>query len=170
MKRLISTKPLRHYKTQLVSVALAAISVGSLSLSSLASSLGDQIAQKMVTLQNSQDRWIQVDISKQRLIAWEGGSPIYAVVVSTGKNGTPTRPGTFTVQSKHRTNRMRGPGYDVPDVPHTMYYHRGYAIHGAYWHRQFGTPMSHGCVNVAPNHAAWLFNWASVGTPVVIHK
>ncbi|MGA9378208.1 MAG: L,D-transpeptidase, partial [Phormidium sp.] len=60
-------------------------------------------------------------------------------------------------------------GYDVPNVPHTMYFHRGYAIHGAYWHNRFGTPVSHGCINVAPNHAAWLFNWANVGTPVVVH-
>jgi lipoprotein-anchoring transpeptidase ErfK/SrfK len=64
---------------------------------------------------------------------------------------------------------MQGPGYDVPDVPFTMYYYRGYAIHGAYWHNNFGTPVSHGCTNVAVNHAEWLFDWADVGTPVVVH-
>lgn len=65
---------------------------------------------------------------------------------------------------------MRGADYDVPNVPYTMYYHRGYALHGAYWHRKFGTPVSHGCVNLAVNHAKWLFNWAGVGTSVIVHK
>ena len=65
---------------------------------------------------------------------------------------------------------MTGPGYDVPDVPYTMYYDGGMAIHGAYWHNMFGTPVSHGCTNVAVNHAKWLFDWASVGTPVVVHN
>jgi lipoprotein-anchoring transpeptidase ErfK/SrfK len=65
---------------------------------------------------------------------------------------------------------MTGPDYDVPDVPYTMYYDGGMAIHGAYWHSLFGNPVTHGCTNVAVNHAKWLFEWASVGTPVVVHK
>ena len=65
---------------------------------------------------------------------------------------------------------MRGEGYDVPNVPYTMYYKDGYGIHGAYWHKNFGTPVSQGCVNVAPNHAKKLFNWASVGTTVVVQR
>jgi lipoprotein-anchoring transpeptidase ErfK/SrfK len=63
---------------------------------------------------------------------------------------------------------MQGEDYNVPDVPHAMYYSGNYAIHGAYWHNSFGIPVSHGCINVAPDHAAWLFNWATVGTPVVV--
>lgn len=128
------------------------------------------VAAKMQELQQSDQRWIQIDLSKQRLVAWEGGKPVYAVVVSTGKRSTPTRTGTFAIKSKHRSARMRGADYDVPNVPYTMYYHGGYAIHGAYWHRRFGTPVSHGCINVAVNHSKWLFNWAAVGTPVVVHK
>ncbi|NEQ04766.1 MAG: L,D-transpeptidase [Moorea sp. SIO4E2] len=77
-----------------------------------------------------------------------------------GKDSTPTHPGTFTIQSKRRKDRMRGADYDLANVPYAMYYHRGYAIHGAYWHRKFGTPVSHGCVNVAVDHAEWLFDWA----------
>lgn len=125
--------------------------------------------QKIAALKQSSERWIEVNISTQRLIAWEGGAPVYAVIISTGTDDHPTPPGTFTIQSKHRTARMQGDDYDVPDVPFTMYYSGSYAIHGAYWHRRFGTPVSHGCVNVAVDHAEWLFNWASVGTPVVVH-
>ncbi|HEY9707883.1 MAG TPA: L,D-transpeptidase, partial [Oculatellaceae cyanobacterium] len=102
------------------------------------------------------------------LIAWEGANPMYAIVISTGKNSTPTLPGVFKIQSKVPTQRLRGADYDLPNVPFIMYYQGNYAIHGAYWHNSFGTPISHGCVNVAVNHARWLFNWASVGTPVVI--
>lgn len=113
-------------------------------------------------------RWIEVDLSKQRLYAWEGDLQVYAILVSTGKASTPTPPGVFAIQTRHRYARMQGYDYDVPDVPYTMYYHRGYAIHGAYWHHRFGTPVSHGCTNVAVNHARWLYNWARVGTPVVV--
>jgi lipoprotein-anchoring transpeptidase ErfK/SrfK len=133
-------------------------------------SMQDKIATKILSLQETDEkRWIQVDLSSQRLIAWEGSKPVYAVIVSTGKRTHPTRVGTFAVQTKHSSTRMTGQGYDVTNVPHTMYYFRGYAIHGAYWHNKFGTPVSHGCVNVATDHARWLFNWASVGTPVVVH-
>lgn len=130
----------------------------------------DTVTQTIETLKQSDQRWIQINLSKQRLIAWEGKTPIYAIVISTGKKSTPTRIGSFKIQSKHKSTRMRGRNYDVPDVPYTMYYQGSYGIHGAYWHNKFGTPVSHGCINVAPNHAKWLFNWASVGTPVFIHN
>ncbi|MEB3290362.1 MAG: L,D-transpeptidase [Leptolyngbya sp.] len=129
-----------------------------------------EIAAQVEQLQQSNQRWLQVDLSSQRLYAWEGNTPVYAVIVSTGKPSTPTVRGVFAIQSMHRTARMRGPGYDVPDVPWTMYFHRGYAIHGAYWHHNFGTPVSHGCVNVAVDHAEWFFNWSSIGTPVVVQE
>lgn len=125
--------------------------------------------QKMAALKQSANRWIEVNVATQRLVAWEGNVPTYAVIVSTGTDETPTLTGNFTVQSKHRSTRMQGDDYDLPNVPFTMYYHGGYAIHGAYWHHRFGTPVSHGCVNVAVNHAEWLFNWAAIGTPVVVH-
>lgn len=127
------------------------------------------IASRMVELRASNRRWIEIDLSRQRLIAWEGDAPTYAVIVSTGTSSHPTLPGSFVVQSMHRTARMRGAGYDVPNVPYVMYYDDSYGIHGTYWHNQFGTPMSHGCVNVAVDHAEWLFNWANIGTPVIVH-
>jgi lipoprotein-anchoring transpeptidase ErfK/SrfK len=65
---------------------------------------------------------------------------------------------------------MQGEDYDIPDVPHVMYYSGNYAIHGTYWHGNFGSPISNGCVNLAPNHAEWVFNWVSIGTPVVVQE
>ncbi|MGG6238641.1 L,D-transpeptidase [Nodosilinea sp. AN01ver1] len=128
----------------------------------------EEIAAQVEQLRQSNQRWFQIDLSSQRLFAWEGATPVYAVIVSTGKPSTPTVTGVFAIQSMHRTARMRGADYDVPDVPWTMYFYRGYAIHGAYWHHNFGTPVSHGCVNVAVDHAQWLYNWADLGTPVVV--
>ncbi len=115
-------------------------------------------------------RWLQVDIGNQRLTAWEGNRQVRTDAVSTGKARTPTLPGTWTIYTKLRSTRMRGPGYDVPNVPYTMYYDGGYGIHGAYWHNNFGTPMSHGCTNLPVSTSRWYFNWAEVGTPVVAHR
>ena len=64
---------------------------------------------------------------------------------------------------------MAGPGYYLPDVPYTMYFYRGYGLHGTYWHNNFGTPMSHGCVNMRTPDARWLFYWAPLGILVNIH-
>ena len=78
--------------------------------------------------------------------------------------------GTVGVHPVQRVaDDMSGPDYYLPQVPYTMYFYKGYAIHGTYWHNNFGHPMSHGCVNMRTDDAAWLFNWASIGTPVVTH-
>ncbi len=115
-------------------------------------------------------RWIEIDLSEQRLNAWEGKQLIYSFRVSTGKKSTPTPTGKFLIGSKYRYNRMRGSDYDIPDVPYAMYFYKGYAIHGAYWHNNFGTPVSHGCVNLRVSQARNLYNWARLGTLVVVHK
>ncbi|MBE9225793.1 L,D-transpeptidase [Phormidium sp. LEGE 05292] len=133
-------------------------------------SQGNIIAERIATLQQSEERWIEVDLSQQKLIAWEGSKKVYRLNVSTGKSATPTITGTFTVQSKHVSGRMRGPDYNVPYVPYIMYFSGGYAIHGAYWHNRFGTPVSHGCVNLRVSEAEKVFRWASVGTPVIVHR
>lgn len=170
MNQTLSSIWVRYFGALLVSAVISFIGQPAWSNTSEArTAQADRIANKILELQETEQRWIQIDLSNQRLVAWEGTKPVYAVIISTGKTATPTVLGTFAVQTKHRTTRMTGPGYDVPNVPHTMYFHRGYAIHGAYWHNRFGTPVSHGCVNVAPNHAEWLFKWATVGTPVVVH-
>lgn len=115
-------------------------------------------------------RWIEVDIGHQTLTAWQGDVPVFHTSVSTGKPGYRTLPGTFHVYVKYEQTRMVGADYDTPDVPWTMYYYRGFALHGAYWHNNFGTPVSHGCVNLRVPEAKALFEWASVGTEVVVHE
>lgn len=114
-------------------------------------------------------RWIDVDISSQTLTAYQGNTPVFSALVSTGLPRTPTVIGRFKIYTKLTSTRMRGPGYDLPNVPYTMYFYKGYGIHGTYWHNNFGHPMSHGCVNMRTQDAGWLFNWASIGTPVVTH-
>jgi lipoprotein-anchoring transpeptidase ErfK/SrfK len=115
-------------------------------------------------------KWIEVDLSKQRLAARKGNTIVKAFQVSTGTSRTPTPRGTFRIYAKYRKVRMRGPGYNLPNVPHTMYFVGGYAIHGTYWHNNFGHPMSHGCINLSKKNAAWLYKWAPKGTKVKIHR
>jgi lipoprotein-anchoring transpeptidase ErfK/SrfK len=114
-------------------------------------------------------KWIDVNLSKQRLTAYQGNTPVFSALISGGLPRTPTVVGRFKINTKLRATRMRGPGYDLPNVPYTMYFYKGYAIHGTYWHNNFGHPMSHGCVNMRTSDAAWLFNWAPMGTTVVTH-
>ncbi|RUR72678.1 hypothetical protein PCC6912_61440 [Chlorogloeopsis fritschii PCC 6912] len=113
---------------------------------------------------------IVIDLSEQRLYAWQDNKLVHSIRVSTGKRSTPTKKGNFLISTKYRSARMRGPGYDIPNVPYTMYFFRGYAIHGAFWHNRFGTPVSHGCVNLPVKEARKIFNWAEIGTLVVVRK
>ncbi len=114
-------------------------------------------------------RWIDVDLSEQMVTAYDGASPVRHFIVSTGTWQHPTLTGQFRVWVKLASTPMAGPGYYLPGVPWTMYYYRGYALHGTYWHSNFGTPMSHGCVNLTIAEAEWLYNFASVGTLVNVH-
>jgi LysM repeat protein len=114
-------------------------------------------------------RWIDVDLSAQRLTAYEGSTPVRSTLVSTGLPRTPTPTGKFRVYVKYASTTMSGPGYYLTNVPYTMYFYRGYGLHGTYWHNNFGHPMSHGCINLPTPEAQWLYNWASVGTLVNIH-
>ena len=116
------------------------------------------------------ERRIEIDISDQKLTAWQGDVAVFETTVSTGKPGYRTLPGKFKVYVKYEETRMRGVDYDTPDVPWTMYYSGAFAIHGAYWHNNFGTPVSHGCVNLRVPEAKALFEWASVGTEVVVEN
>lgn len=119
------------------------------------------------------EKLITVDIGSQMLYAWENGEIINSTPVSTGLTQTPTVTGTFQTYAKLPVQRMRGYSlvngyYDHPGVTDVMYFYQGYAIHGAYWHNNFGARMSNGCVNVPLDFADWLYNWAPVGTQVVI--
>jgi len=110
-------------------------------------------------------KWIEVILSKQVLIAWQGNTPVRRMAVSTGIARYPTVTGSYRIYVKLRSQAMRGPGYYLPNVPHVMFFYRGYGIHGTYWHNNFGTPMSHGCVNLSQADAAWLFSWAGPWLP-----
>lgn len=118
---------------------------------------------------NGGAQWIDVDLSNQMVYAYEGETVVNSFLVSTGTWLTPTVTGEYKIYVKYRSAPMSGPGYYLPDVPYIMYFYKGYGLHGTYWHSNFGTPMSHGCVNLRTNEAAWLYNWASVGTLVNVH-
>lgn len=119
------------------------------------------------------NKHIYIDLTSQRLYAKEGDAIIHEFPISSGKWGqTPT--GDFKIWIKLRYTRMKGGKkelgtyYDLPNVPYTMFFYndeipkwRGYGIHGAYWHNNFGHPMSHGCINVSPQNAELVYNWAN---------
>jgi len=115
-------------------------------------------------------RWIEIDLSSQRLIAHQGDQVVLNTAVSTGLARTPTPVGRYRVRTKVRSQTMSGPGYSLPNVQWVMYFVGSYAIHGTYWHNNFGRPMSHGCVNLRNADAKFLYNWASMGTEVVVHR
>jgi lipoprotein-anchoring transpeptidase ErfK/SrfK len=117
-----------------------------------------------------EERWIDVDLSEQRLTAFEGTAPVHTFLVSTGLPATPTPVGQFRIWIKLRSDDMSGPGYYIEDVPYVMYFYQGYGLHGVTWHGNFGHPMSHGCVNLPTEEAEWLFGFADVGTLVNVHE
>jgi LysM repeat protein len=114
-------------------------------------------------------KWIDVNLSTQTVTAYAGNTAVYRSLASTGTWQTPTVVGTFHIYAKYGSTRMSGPGYDMPNVPYVMFFYRGYSLHGTYWHSNFGTPMSHGCVNLPTSAAQWIYNWAPNGTKVVTH-
>jgi lipoprotein-anchoring transpeptidase ErfK/SrfK len=114
-------------------------------------------------------KWIDVNLSAQRVTAYVGNTAMRSSLASTGLPATPTPTGRYRIYVKYVSTLMQGPGYYLPNVPYTMYFYRGYGLHGTYWHANFGRPMSHGCINLPTSEAQWLFNWAPVGTLVNIH-
>ncbi len=113
---------------------------------------------------------IIVDLSDERTYAYEDGKLVRNVLSSTGLPDTPTVKGAFSVQRKYVSQTMTGPGYYLPGVPYIMYFYAGYALHGTYWHNNFGHPMSHGCVNLPTSEAEWFYNWTEIGTPVYVES
>lgn len=120
------------------------------------------------------ERWIEVNLSTYTLTAWVEDTPVMSTLVVTGAPISPTVTGEFRVYWKLESQTMSGVGadgvsYEQPDVPDVMYFFEDWAIHGAYWRSGFGYAASHGCVNVPLQEAQWLYEWASVGTRVVVH-
>lgn len=119
---------------------------------------------------------IVVSVSRQSLWAYEGGELMVSSLVSTGTAEIPetvTPIGFHSVLTKYKIQTMAGfiggESYNVPDVPDILYFDNlGNAIHGTYWHSNFGTPMSHGCVNLPLDAATWVFEWADIGTAVTV--
>jgi hypothetical protein len=117
------------------------------------------------------ERWIMVNLFDQTLAAYnEHDQMVYATLISTGLqvDGWRTPPGIYRVHTKVLMDKMAGGGksdrYLLEDVHATVYFHQSYAFHAAYWHDDFGRYKSHGCVNMAPVDAEWLYNWS---TPIV---
>ncbi|MEI6352513.1 MAG: L,D-transpeptidase [Candidatus Nomurabacteria bacterium] len=133
------------------------------------SSISD--ANKIVT-----NKKIIVNLTEQKLYAYEGDKLFVETLISSGLDDLPTPVGTFHIFSKTPSRYMQGPlpdvsdqYYDLPGVPWTMYFTgSGAAIHGAYWHNSFGSQWSHGCVNLSPEEAEKLYSWTEVGTTVIV--
>jgi len=127
------------------------------------------------------EKWIDVDLTRQQLVAFEGRRPVFATLVSTGRRNPqdkehdfPTPPGTYRIREKHVTTTMDGDvasdgPYSIEDVPWVMYFQGSYALHGAFWHDAFGNMRSHGCVNMSPEDARALFGWADPPLPAGWH-
>ena len=124
--------------------------------------------------------WIHVSILKQSMVAYEGDTPVYVTLVSTGADGLgdpktthSTVLGQFLIHTKHVTVTMdsdeTGDQFDLRDVPYVQYFTEGFAFHAAYWHDTFGTPHSHGCVNLSPSDSRWLFHWTDPPVPQAWH-
>lgn len=112
---------------------------------------------------------IAVDLSAQTAYAYEDGELLYFAKASTGRPPFYTKTGEWKVYYKTRSQTMSGPGYSLPNVQWTMFYDGGYSLHGTYWHNNFGHPMSHGCTNLTNADAQWFWEWAPIGTPVVVY-
>jgi L,D-transpeptidase catalytic domain len=144
------------------------------------------------------EKWIDVNLGTQTLVAFEGDKPVFATIVSSGRHDDEdkakdhrTPSGNFRVREKHIATTMDddsatdGP-YSIEDVPWVMYFEKGIALHGAFWHSSFGKEHSHGCVNMLPHDARQLFQWVgpklpegwhavrataeNAGTRVIVHE
>jgi hypothetical protein len=133
-------------------------------------------AKKMPKWGKKGERWLDVNITKQTLVAYDGTKPVYATLVSTGEAGLgdpeksrSTKRGIFRVHTKHVTATMDsdvvGEEFELRDIPWVQYFEDGYALHAAYWHDDFGKPRSHGCINLAPADARWLFLFTEPSVP-----
>jgi lipoprotein-anchoring transpeptidase ErfK/SrfK len=113
------------------------------------------------------ERWVGVNLSEQTVVAYEGDRPVYAALAATGLPGTATVQGIFRTWWRLTSRKMAGGSgsgyYYLEEVTWTCYFYSGYALHTAYWHDAFGRPRSHGCVNLSPYDAWWLFQWSEPG-------
>jgi lipoprotein-anchoring transpeptidase ErfK/SrfK len=122
------------------------------------------------------ERWIDVDLSSQRAVAYEGTTEVRRFIISSGVARTPTVTGSFAIYAKTPLQDMSGGSraagdyYFQADVPWVQYFYDGYSFHGAYWHNNFGRPTGHGCINMRIGDAEWLYGWSTTGTRVEVHE
>lgn len=158
---------------------------------------GSDTDDSVLGIANPNERYIEVDLSEQKLRAWDGNELFLESLVSTGLPWWPTPTGEFRIWVKLRAAHMEGGEgryyYNLPNVPYVMYFEneeipgwRGYGLHGAYWHDDFGTQRSHGCVNLPLDVAEKLYFWTTpslssgkssvfsspqnMGTRIIIHE
>lgn len=160
------------------------------------SSIANDYLNSLVLGISTEERWIEVDLSEQKIRAWEGNVLFLESLVSTGLPWTPTPTGEFRIWLKTRYTKMEGGSgryyYNLPNVPYVMFFenalvpgYKGFSLHGTYWHNDFGKVHSHGCVNLPTPIAEKLFYWTSPamngqtylrsspdneGTRIVIHE
>jgi len=120
-------------------------------------------------------RWIEINLDEQTLAIYDNNELIFATLIASGAKPFYTRPGLFPIYKKLESTPMQGAFeadrsdfYYLEDVPWTLYYDQARALHGAYWRTRFGFPQSHGCVNLSPGDAHWIFDWAEVGDWVYV--
>jgi len=138
-------------------------------------------AKKMPAWGKNGERWFDVNVSKQTLVAYDGTRAVFATLISTGEAGLEdpehtksTKRGIFRIHTKHVSTTMdsdaAGEEFELRDVPYVQYFEEGYALHGAYWHDRFGTPKSHGCINLTPEDARRLFFFTQPALPEGWHS
>ena len=124
---------------------------------------------------NAYDKWIEVDLSEQRTTAYERATPIKNFLIASGMRGHETPVGEYAIWLRVRSQTMSGGSkadgsyYSIPNVEWVSYFYQDYALHGAWWREKFGAPASHGCVNMTNADAQWVYEWAPVGTKVIVH-
>ena len=146
---------------------------------------------KLADFPSLTEKWVEVDLLRQRVVAWEGVRPVRSFVISSGKSATPTVTGVFRIRAKVAAQTMSGgseeagDAYHLPNVQWVSYFYGAYSFHGTYWHNNFGHPMSHGCINMRTEEAEWIYKWMGpenpnkswrdtaaneLGTLVIVHK
>ena len=138
-------------------------------------------AKRMPAWGKNGERWMDINVTKQTLVAYEGTKAVFATLVSTGEAGLgdpatskSTKRGIFRIDRKYLTTTMDsevvGEEFELRDIPYVQYFEGGYALHAAYWHDDFGTPRSHGCINLSPEDARRLFFWTEPKLPPGWHS
>lgn len=113
--------------------------------------------------------YVDINLGEQKLYAFDGKTLVNSFYISSGRSGYETPTGEYSVWTQVRAQVMDGPDFYLPNVQWVSYFNGEIGIHGAYWHNNFGHPMSHGCINMRNSDAEWVYNFIQVGTPVYVH-